>query len=245
VAAHLVPIQTGDGSYTFYNTLENTYFRSLQGARGEAQYVFVDGTRLPELRGDWRVLELGLGPGMNFLVTAQAFLEQKSQARLSYHVLEQEPLSAGLISQLAYSQWLKYPAVLTLLQNALEQAPAGKTVSLEWQSVELVLYPRPWAEANLASDLLFDAIYHDPFGPTANPNCWNQACFEWEAAHLAQKGLITTYGASTPMRQAMTRAGLFLASRKGSGNKREMTLAAHQLDVLAGYSLLSREKYLK
>jgi hypothetical protein len=43
----------------------------------------------------------------------------------------------------------------------------------------------------------------------------------------------------------MAQSGLYLASRKGSGNKREMTLAARNPEALSGYTLLSQEKYLK
>jgi tRNA 5-methylaminomethyl-2-thiouridine biosynthesis bifunctional protein len=260
VAVHLVPIQTGDGSYTFYNVTENIYFRSLQGARSEAFYVFVTGARLPERGGDWSVLELGLGPGMNFLVTAQAFLARAEAGTLRYHVVENAPLSPEKLAQLAYLSWFKYPAVYELLQQALSQAVQAVTfphvpaapilpIQLRWQIraqvIELVLYPCAWEVATLPARLSFDAVYHDPFGPAANPECWGEPCFAWERAHLSETGLITTYGASTPMRRAMAQSGLYLASRKGSGNKREMTLAARNPEALSGYTLLSQEKYLK
>lgn len=253
MAVQLVPIQTGDGSYTFYNVAENIYFRSLQGARTEAHYVFVAGARLPERSGDWSVLELGLGPGMNFLVTAQAFLDRAQAGRLRYHVVENAPLAPEQLDQLAYLNWFKYPDVYALLQAALAQAAPSRMnvtqplppIQLGWQQIELVLYPCDWAETALPAGQAFDAIYHDPFGPAANPESWTEPCFAWEQAHLAETGLITTYGASTPMRKAMAQAGLFLASRKGSGNKREMTLAARNPAALDGAVLLSQEKYLK
>jgi tRNA 5-methylaminomethyl-2-thiouridine biosynthesis bifunctional protein len=260
VAVHLVPIQTGDGSYTFYNVTENIYFRSLQGARSEALYVFVAGARLPERGGDWSVLELGLGPGMNFLVTAQAFLARPEAGTLRYHVVENAPLAPEKLGQLAYLNWFKYPPVYELLQEALSQAVQAVTVphvleshmapiQLRWQIreqvIELVLYPCAWELVLLPGELSFDAVYHDPFGPAANPECWGQPCFAWERAHLSETGLITTYGASTAMRKAMAQAGLYLASCKGSGNKREMTLAARNSEALSGYTLLSQEKYLK
>jgi len=247
VAVHLVPIQTGDGSYTFYNVTENIYFRSLQGARSEAGYVFLEGSRLPERQGDWAVLELGLGPGMNFLVTAQAFLDRATGGTLCYHVVENAPLSPAKLGELAYLNWFKYPPIYALLQEALSQAeqPPFGPIRLCWQQVELVLYPCAWQAANLPEALSFDAIYHDPFGPAANPESWGEPCFAWERAHLSDSGLITTYGASTPMRKAMAQAGLYLASRKGSGNKREMTLAAKNPEALSGYTLLSQEKYRK
>lgn len=242
--ASLVPIQTGDGSYTFYDARGNIYFRSLQGARSESEYVFLEGTRLRSRSPDWRVLELGLGLGMNFLVTAQAFLKSRLPGRLIYHGVEQAPLPAERLQQLHYEQWLEFPALLACLQGALRQAQTGQQASMSWQSVELVLYPSPWSALCLPKHLQFDAIYHDPFGPGANPEGWSMACFAWEAAHLDAGGVLATYGAATAVRRAMAAAGLWLATRKGSGNKREMTLAAWRPEALAGYQLLSRDKYL-
>lgn len=243
----LVPIQTGDGSYTFYNVAENIYFRSLQGARSEAHYVFLEGARLPEKQGDWQILELGLGPGMNFLVSVQAFLSRGGDGKLRYHVVENAPLSPDCLHKLAYLNWFKTPEVYALLQAALKQAAELPTqpIQLSWRNIELVVYPMAWEKAFLPAGMKFEAIYHDPFGPAANPESWSEACFAWEYAHLSETGLIATYGASTSMRKAMAHSGLFLASRKGSGNKREMTLAARNVQALAGYTLLSREKYLK
>lgn len=242
---HLFPIQTGDGSYTFYDIHRNIYFRSLQGARTESEYVFLMGTRLQHHKTDWRVLELGLGVGMNFLVTAQAFLKANACGRLCYHAVECTPLPAQHLQQLCYEQWLEFPFLLACLQDALEQAQGGQTVQLTCQSIELVLYPTTWSQAILPADLFFDAIYHDPFGPKANPEEWSAACFAWEATHLDKAGILVTYSAATSVRRAMVSAGLWLATRKGSGNKREMTLAARHPVVLANEQLLPREKYLK
>lgn len=240
----LVAIQTGDGSYTFYNTRQNIYFRSLLGARTEAEYVFLAGTRLTEKTPDWSVLELGLGPGMNFLTTATAFLKQKTGGVLRYHVVEQDPLPAEIISQLNYPQWLPSPEPLSLLKQILDPTPATRRHASSPQ-IELTLYPCAWQDAQLDPDLRFQAIYHDPFGPAENPESWSRECFSWENAHLAADGCLATYGAATAVRKAMVAAGLHIASRKGSGPKREMTLAAQNPLLLAGERILSREKYLK
>jgi len=245
MTVQLVPIQTGDGSYTFYNVHENIYFRSLQGAREEARYVFLEGTHLLAQKPDWQVLELGLGPGMNFLVTAEAFLDKQPGGCLRYHVVENAPLEAARLNQLHYSQWLKEPQLFELLKSVLEQAKTNSHCQAQFQNIELVLYHCSWDQVALPPKLKFQALYHDPFGPAANPEGWNQACFDWEAQALSETGILATYGAATAVRKAMAKAGLHLASRKGSGNKREMTLAAKNAEVLSDYNLLLREKYLK
>ena len=241
-AEKLVPIQTGDGSYTFYNTHRNIYFRSLLGARSEAEYVFLEGTRLKTQNPNWTVLELGFGPGMNFLTTAQAFLAQQTGGTLSYHVVEQAPLPPEIIAQLKYEQWLQFPELIEMLRQILR--PTEHTPrQIRQAQVTLTLYPCPWQKAHIDQNLRFDAIYHDPFGPADNPDGWTADCFAWESALLAPNGVLATYGAATAVRKAMVAAGFQIASRKGSGNKREMTLAALRPEALAGYRLLSQEKY--
>jgi tRNA 5-methylaminomethyl-2-thiouridine biosynthesis bifunctional protein len=241
-ATGLVPIQTGDGSYTFYNTTQNIYFRSLLGARSEAEYVFLEGTQIIHRRPNWQILELGFGPGMNFLTTARAFLKHAPGGTLSYHVVEQAPLSAEILTHLKYEQWIQERDLLSLMAHILQPTtPAVRQVSTG--AITLTLYPCSWEQVVLEPTLKFDAIYHDPFGPAENPDSWTPQCFAWEAQYLAEHGRLATYGAATAVRKAMVRAGLHIASRKGSGNKREMTLAAKEPAALQGLRLLSREKY--
>lgn len=243
VGMSLFPIQTADGSYTLYQADRDVHFRSVDGARSEAEYVFLEGTRLAESPEDWSVLELGLGPGLNFLVTAQAAL--KAQKKLFYHVVEYRPLAPEWVDKMSYADWVEDTALLTLLKEALALAATQEHVVLDYSGITLALYACDWRDLKWSQSLNVRAVYHDPFGPKDDPESWQQTCYEWYARHIAQEGILATYGASGALKRALAKSGWYIASRKGAGRKREMTLASRSEAPLTPYKRLSRERYLK
>ncbi|MEM1349640.1 MAG: hypothetical protein AAGI01_13850, partial [Myxococcota bacterium] len=57
----IVRVATADGSHTLRDLELDVTYRSLQGARAEARWVFLNGTRITARPGPWRVLEFGFG----------------------------------------------------------------------------------------------------------------------------------------------------------------------------------------
>jgi len=238
----LIPIETGDGSRTIFDTGRMLYFRSLQGAGSESAYVFLESSQLTQWPV-WRVLELGFGTALNFLTTAQAWLQQGADQPLDYHVVESQPLEPEIFAALKYTSHFDSQLV-ALVSTVLEAAAQQRApVSHSYQQLCLNLYPCSWEAASLAPELEVQAIYHDPFGPKANPECWTPACFAWSSRHLHPAGRLVTYAAATQVRKAMVAAGLVVASLPGSGTKREMTLAAHHSEALSGTTLLNQSRY--
>lgn len=87
------PFITADGSATYVHPQLGCSYRSLKGARSESWHVFVQPSGLlqqPPGRS-WRVLELGFGTGLNYVLTRQAALEVG--VRLDYSALEPAPLA--------------------------------------------------------------------------------------------------------------------------------------------------------
>ena len=70
----LTLFRTLDGSFTLLNEAQHVYYHSFYGAVGESKHVFLESTRIKQLQPPWHVLELGFGTGLNFLLTADAFL---------------------------------------------------------------------------------------------------------------------------------------------------------------------------
>ncbi|PKL78339.1 MAG: hypothetical protein CVV27_03450 [Candidatus Melainabacteria bacterium HGW-Melainabacteria-1] len=245
----LVVIETGDGSTTFFDTAKNIHYRSLQGARGEADYVFVTASKIASRSAPWRVLELGLGTGMNFLATAEALLEKSASMpaeispRLEYTAVERAPLRPDLYRQLGHAQRLKAPWLAELLESALEQLQHQSMTQLNVGPVSLTVYASDWQRLSLPEHLQVDAIYHDPFGPKQNPEAWTAECFGWSSRHLSEAGRLVTYAAATGVRRAMVAAGLSIASLPGTGSKREMTVAAKSAAVLSDATLLTAARF--
>lgn len=65
-------VETADGSWTLYSSLDDEMCHSLDGAVGEARYNFIEGCQLEQLlisQGSVAILEIGFGCGVNFLET--------------------------------------------------------------------------------------------------------------------------------------------------------------------------------
>lgn len=236
----LVPVETGDGSRTLFDTSQNIYYRSLQGAYGEAGYVFLQGSALARW-SEPAVLELGLGTAMNFVATADFCLTQGLP--LCYHAVELHPLAPEVLASLQHGRFLRHPGLVELVTQALAQIQDTSRVSVRYQGVELVLWKGSWENTPLPPELRVHAIYHDPFGPADNPPCWTADCFRWSAAQLHPEGRLVTYAAATPVRRAMVAAGLTVASLPGSGTKREMTVAAWSEAALHQTQPLKQARY--
>lgn len=236
----LVPVQTGDGTRTLFCTERQLHFRSLQGAGSESSYVFLESSRLLS-QPDPAVLELGLGTALNFLTTATAVLHNLKPISLDYHVVELQPLSGAIFEALNYTTHFPAELVNGVLQ-LLEQV-RHEPVTFVHPRIRLTLYPGAWSQTVLPAELQVDAIYHDPFGPKDNPECWTPACFTWSGRHLRPTGRLVTYAAATSVRKALVAAGLMVASLPGSGRKREMTVAAPTAAALEGTQVLKQSRY--
>lgn len=237
----LVVIQTGDGSHTLFETSRNIYFRSLQGAQSESEYVFLEASLMTHRPSPWRILELGFGTALNFLTTADRALQEHKV--LEYHALEMSPLEPEVFLALAHSRRLKQPWLAELVAEAFEQAQQQKQVCLSRSGIQLQLYAQAWQDCELPETLEVDAVYHDPFGPKENPEAWSAACFKWVSRPMSAQARLVTYAAASSVRRAMVAAGLNVASLPGSGSKREMTVAAKQAQALADARLLPSERY--
>lgn len=199
-------VLTEDGSPTYLHPGHKASYRSVKGATTESRWVFLDGSRLPERPGPWKVLELGFGSGLNFQLTAEA--AKAAGVELHYLALESEPMPPEF--WLVDDQWktLEFAKPLThdTLTLTVQRAP--------WQSFQ-------------PTEGGFDVIYHDPFGPAVCPESWQTEAFRWAAKALSPEGILTTYGASSGARRAMREAGLEVGILPGAPGKREMTVAAH------------------
>lgn len=239
----LVPVKTGDGSHTLFDTEKNLYFRSLQGARSESDYVFFSSSRLSDQPAPRAVLELGLGTALNFLYTADRLLLDKAGETLDYYVVEAAPLSREAFTVLQHRQWLQEPALAELVENVLGELAAAPESHQNLGPIRLHAYKSRWQDLDLPPELEVQAIYHDPFGPKDNPECWQRDCFRWSGRHLSPTGRLVTYAASTQMRRELVAAGLCIASLPGSGRKREMTVAARHEAALADAQPLKQARF--
>lgn len=241
----LIPTKTGDGSTTLFDTEKKIYFRSVQGATTESAYVFCEASHIEDSSPPRKVLELGLGTGLNFLITADRLLDTRPGEALHYYVVEADPLGPELFLELEHKRWLRHPELDQLVhQGLLELSQSNCHYSQQtWGNIFLHIYKGRWQNTELPQDLNVQAIYHDPFGPADNPDCWTEACFRWSGQYLCSTGRLVTYAAATEMRRNLVSAGFVIASLPGSGRKREMTVAAFQEECLSDAKILRKARF--
>lgn len=235
-------IKTSDGSLTLQQTNTAVAFRSTHGAATESQHVFVDGSSISTQIKPWHILELGLGTGLNFTKTIEAFLNSEQAHHLTYTAVECSVLSATFLKQLgSHNDSTGGIATELLLASLNHNSPEPIVYRTENKVIEFTLTQTHWQHHNIPS-LQVDAYYHDPFAPNDNPQCWTTDCFEWAKYHLNPNGILVTYSASSAVRKAMSQAGLYIAKRPGACGKREMTLAAKRPELLTKGKLLAQSK---
>ncbi|TNE52139.1 MAG: hypothetical protein EP343_01710 [Deltaproteobacteria bacterium] len=234
---HVSLLPTEDGSYTLFHHDVGASYRSVAGATTESEHVFLQGSGLPERSGEWRVLELGLGGGINFLCTALAALQRSDVTFLKFWSVEREPLPAELFNMESYVEWVPNPSVLSFLREASDLAAkshgAWSEVSHEIDGTTILLsvFHGNWKDAGALLERVH-AVYHDPFGPQVNADAWTEECFRWSAASMLPDARLGTYSSAGAVRRAMAAAGLHWRKVPGPGRKREVTIASPSLDAL-------------
>lgn len=225
------PLTTLDGSLTLECSRYGETYRSRRGALTEARHVFLDASGVAGLlptRKHAKVLELGFGTGLTFLVTAEA--AARSGARLEYVAFERDPLGADVLADLRYAELLAPfdgPDELVEWWTSLgTPVPEG---AHEWRHGQTTLTLMVGEAARLIGGIpggTFDAVYLDPFSPRANPDAWAEALLGGMAAALAPGGRLVTYSVSGEVRRRLQRAGLAVKKVPGpEGGKRESLVA--------------------
>ena len=220
--SRLREVETADGSSTLVDDELGVSYRSLGGANTESKHVFLDGTRLREVGDPWTVVELGLGTGTNFATTYCA--ARRAGVALVYHAVEWRPLPPSRSAMVDAD-------ARRLLREVL--SASGPVRRAKDTIAQLVVHAAGWAELE-PLPVTADAIYHDPFAPSANPSSWTEACFRWHRSHLAPGGRLATYSSAGAVRRALVDAGFHVRKRPGCGGKREVTVAAIDEAALEG-----------
>ncbi len=202
---------TGDGSQTLRHPLFGDAYHSLNGAVGESLHVFIGaGFRYMAERCDHpvRVLEVGLGTGLNCLLTA------REGVAAHYTGLELYPPAEDVWSAMDYAADPFF--------TAIHRAKWGENVAVApGFSLRKLL-------ADLVStqfDTTFDVVYMDAFAPDTQPEMWSEAVFLKLYAATAPGGVLVTYCAKGEVKRALRAAGYTVERLPGALGKRHMLRA--------------------
>ncbi len=216
-------IQTADGSNTIFNSEIGENYHSKHGALQESQHVFLKSGLQYFLSvkeaSQVAVLEVGLGTGLNFLLSADFCTQNK--INLDYVGIEAFPLNTEIISQTGYQQY-----VASDLWNAFQgmypssinhKVKINAYCQLELAHTELL---------NFESPQLFDVIYFDAFAALHQPEMWSEEAIAHTVTFLKPGGIFVTYAITGNLKRQLKTLGFKVEKAPGAPGKREMLRAS-------------------
>ena len=220
--------QTADGSATLYVPALDEHYHSTYGARQESEHVFIWAGLAPLLaaglgqpgRSPLRLLEIGLGTGLNALLTLRT--AQAAGAVVTYDGLETMPLPAAVVAALA-PEWAAQSGASGTQFEALHAAPWGVSHQLT-PGFLLTKIQQPLQQATLPA-AHYDLVYFDAFAPEKQPDLWTEAVFRQLYAAAAPSAVLVSYCAQGQFRRHLRAAGWLPEKLPGPPGKREITRA--------------------
>ena len=205
-------------------------YHSRHGARTESIHVFLDAgwrhrTATLDVGKPIRVLELGLGTGLNALLTRKAHGEwiDSKRPHLRYEALETHPLEPEEWKSMALSTWSGVDG-----DEHIHAHPEKECHKVNWDTdAQFIRHKCSWQSfvQNPERTRGFDLIYFDAFAPDSQPELWLPERFVEAFRLLDNRGVLVTYCAKGAVRRAMLDAGFLVERLPGPPGKREMLRA--------------------
>jgi tRNA U34 5-methylaminomethyl-2-thiouridine-forming methyltransferase MnmC len=220
---------TEDGSATLYVPALNEHYHSQHGARQESAHVFIRHGLEPLLAAGsstptrpWRVLEVGLGTGLNALLTLQANQHAPTESFLEYDGLETYPLPPAVVAALQ-PEWDQQSRPWDHHFQYLHAAPWNVPVEMTpWFTITKMQQSLQAASLKPAH---YHLIYFDAFAPEKQPELWTEDIFAKLYAAAAPGAVLVSYCAQGQFRRNLRAAGWLTEKLPGPPGKREMTRA--------------------
>ncbi len=215
-------IQTADGSHTLKLKGHDEQYHSVHGAIQESAHVFIgQGLQyIGDINSSLHVLEVGMGTGLNALLTAVYALNE--QKNIHYDALEPFPLNRSLLHKFNYPSIITHPDATAIFQQI---HGAG---SKEYENIKDCFFIRIFQDAIEHRELqpqIYHLVYFDAFGPDTQPELWTRDVFDKIFYSMKPGAVLVTYCAKGAVRRAMKEAGFTLEKLQGPPGKREMTRA--------------------
>ncbi len=212
---------TEDGSHTIYLTDIDEPYHSIHGAIQESTHVFIEQGFRQVVRSPIHILEMGLGTGLNLLLTLAA--SENKGIKVFYHAVEKYPLKKEEYRELNYEKMIANVPRGTL--KAIHESPWNKTFSL---TESFQLFKEKADIRAMEPGDGFDLVYFDAFAPAKQPELWSDAVFSKVYCYMNRDALLVTYTSKSTVRRTMESCGFRVEKVPGPPGKREM-IKAHRI----------------
>lgn len=215
-------VTTDDGSATIYNSRVGENYHSRHGALQESRHVFIHSGLSyfieKELSNSVRILEVGFGTGLNFLLSAD-FCTQRNIS-LHYTGIEAFPLSDSLIFATGYEQYIS-PDIWDSFKSCYHRALRQKTELNKAGELEIAVT----ALEDFHPHEQYDVVYFDAFAAVHQPEMWTTEALEHCTRGLTAGGVFVTYAITGNLKRSMKALGFVIEKVPGAPGKREMLRA--------------------
>lgn len=210
-------INTSDGSKTLFIPEMDEQYHSLNGAKTESEYVFLEKGYLHHPSKSPIVFEVGFGTGLNALLTSIAAEQMKRKT--TFISIEKYPLDFDLLEQLNYGKLISPKA--EQLFYKIHKAEWGKEISIS-KYFNLLKIEGDLTSYRFLQGNQFDIIYFDAFGPDKQPAMWKPDIFKKIHDACAKNAVFVTYSAKGQIRRQLRDCGFLMERLSGPPGKREM-----------------------
>ena len=218
--------ETADGSNTLYNESIGEHYHSKHGALQESKHVFIaaglEHTIATFPDEEIRVLEVGFGTGLNFLLTAAHCSTQG--VSLKYTSLEAFPLRSEELESTCYDKYVSSELWDSMVLNY------GKVMQ-QWVSIlpnqQLKVIHGYLHRFNTTDQ--YDLLYYDAFSVQHQPEMWTDEIIAHACQFLKPGGIFVTYAITGKLKRALKSIGFTIEKLPGAPGKREMLRATKSL----------------
>lgn len=198
------------------------HYHSTHGALQESKHVYIQNGLLQIQKSAVRILEIGLGTGLNCLLTYDTFLKSEHIHKIEYTAVEAYPIEPDIIAELGYHNLIKSIDSEKFLKQ-LHTSPANTTFEAA-TNFYCLLHHRKIEEITLPKNE-YDLVYFDAFGPRTQPEMWSEEILQKMFDSIDSGGMLLTYCAKGSVKRSLKSIGFVVESLPGPPGKREITRA--------------------
>lgn len=218
-------ITTDDGSHSLYVPSLNETYHSFHGALQESEHVFIQmglahHLQCHDAKNEISVFEVGLGTGLNALLTAMYAHDNK--VRLEYSSIEAFPVPLSIINQLNYPSLFKTSEAIKWFHQ-MHQSEWNERVRIHEHFYLRKIHDK--LEHFTPEVSTFDIVYFDAFAPNKQEEMWSALNLQKVYSMMKSGGTFVTYCAKGQLKRDLKTIGFSVETIPGPPGKKEIVRA--------------------